>query len=290
MIKSIFVPASGSPTDTAVFATALAFARPLGAHLDFYHVWLSTGEAALRAPHLDFCVGPALPKALDLVETREQQLAANAAEHFQRFCAKHNVDICDVPKASDTVSASWLQDREGTARLLLAYARHGDLIVLGRPSHVDYMPRMLLEDLLVGSGRPIVIAPEKPPTTVTGTIVVGWKETPEAARALSAAYPLIEKAQRVVLLNIAEEGSGNPRSLAHLAQQLRWHGVAAEPRVIPNASKDDPAGQLTRIAADLHADLLVVGGFGRSRLRELIFGGITQALLERADLPVFMMH
>jgi hypothetical protein len=65
MIKTILVPASGSATDDPVFATALAAARPLAAHLEFYHVHLSATEAAVRAPHVDFCVGAALPLALN---------------------------------------------------------------------------------------------------------------------------------------------------------------------------------------------------------------------------------
>jgi nucleotide-binding universal stress UspA family protein len=293
MIKSIFVPASGSSTDTAVFATALAAARPLRAHLDFYHVRIPTAEAAARTPHFDFCVGSALPKALEYVETREEQLAANAAEHFKSFCAEHGIDLCESPETSDTVSARWREDENGTAHQLASYARHSDLIVVGRPRHADYMPTMLMEDLLVGCGRPILIAPDSPPKTLTGSIVVGWKETPESARALGAAYPLLEKAQQVVLLNVAEADSDNsstPKSLAHLAQQLKWHGITAEPRFIPNRSKEQLADQLTRVAAELSADLLVVGGFGHSRLRELIFGGMTQSLLEYAELPVFMMR
>jgi nucleotide-binding universal stress UspA family protein len=290
MVKSILVPTSGSLTDTAVFATALAVARPLGAHLDFYHICLSTGEAATQAPHLDFCMGSALHKALDFVESREEQLAANATAHFNSFCTKHCVDICEVPVASDAVSASWLEEKDGAAGSLVLHARHSDLVVLGRPHHVDYMPTMLIEDLLTGCGRPIVIAPETPPNSMTGTIVVGWKETPESARALGAAYPLLEKAKHVVLLHIAEEDSGSQKFLAHLARQLKWHGISVEPRVIPNHSKENLSAQLTRVATELHADLLVVGGFGHGRLRELIFGGVTQSLLENADLPVFMMY
>jgi len=238
-------------------------------------------------------VGAALPKELEFLETRGRQLAANAAEHFELFCREHRIDRRESPEACDTVSARWLEDKDGTGDQLVSHARHSDLIVMGRPRHVDYMPMMLLEDLLVGCGRPIIIAPESPPKALTGTILVGWKETPESARALGAAYPLLEKAKQVVLLNIAEEGSANAsdhKSLAHLAQQLRWHGIAAEPRLIPHRSKEELARQLRGVAAELNADLLVVGGFGHSRLRELIFGGMTQSLLESAGVPVFMMR
>lgn len=290
MIKLIFVPVSGSPADMAVFATALAVARPLAAHLDFYHVCLSTGEAAANTPHLDFCVGSALPEAMNLVRTEEEQLSASAVMHFKDFCRKYSVDISETPPISGGVSASWLEENDGTPGQLVFHARHSDLVVLGRPHHGDYMPPMLLEDLLIGCGRPIVIAPDAPPETVTGTIVVGWNETPESARALGAAYPLLEKAQHVVLLSIADEDSGSLASLTHLAQKLKWHGITVDPRVVASRSKEGFAAQLTDEAAELHADLLVVGGFGHNRLRELIFGGVTESLLEHADLPVLMMY
>ncbi|HMK85882.1 MAG TPA: universal stress protein [Steroidobacteraceae bacterium] len=291
MIKSIFVPTSGSASDDAVFATALAVARPLGAHLDFYHVRLSATDAAVRAPHVDFCMGGALPEALDFLEQRNRELASNAAAHFKSFCAKHSIEIHDVPRPSETLSACWLEEGDHAEQRLLAHARHRDLVVLSRPYHVDYMPKMLMEDLLVGCGRPILIAPETPPKTAMGTIVVGWKETPEAARALGAAHPLLAKAKKVILLSIVDvdEEARAAQTLKHLASQLRWDGIAAELLVIANRSKS-LTFELAKAAAELHAEMLVVGGFGHSRLRELIFGGVTQSLLEHADLPVFMMR
>jgi nucleotide-binding universal stress UspA family protein len=111
-------------------------------------------------------------------------------------------------------------------------------------------------------GRPLLIAPDFMPTTVTGTIVVGWKETPEAAHALGAAWPLLRKANKVILLHMVEREPIVSESLEHLA----------------------------RAASELQADMLVVGGFGNSRLREWAFGGVTQSLLEHVNIPVFMMH
>ena len=160
---------------------------------------------------------------------------------------------------------------------------------MGRPSHIDYMPSSLIQDILMESGRPILIAPDYSPKTLTGTVVVGWKETPHCARALSAAYPLLAQAQKVILLNLAENGAGIPESLEHLAQRLKWHGMGVETR--SQASSAHPLTyELSRAAYELHADLLVVGGFGHRPLREALFGGVTQSLLKHAGMPVFMMH
>ena len=298
MIKTILVPASGSSTDTSVFATALALARPLGAHLEFYHVRVPSTEAAVRTPHLDYCAGPALAEALEAVRRKERELAASAADHFQAFCRDNTVPIRESPlpvppDGAGEVSAHWIEETDIAGEPLMRHARHCDLVVLGRPRHRDYMPVMLIQDLLAGCGRPCVIAPHSSPSSVTGTIVVGWKETKEAARALMAAYPLLERAGRVILLSLCEAGgteeSAVAAALAQLAEQLKWHGIVAQTRVMANRS-EHATTQLARAALELKADMLVAGGFGHGRLRELIFGGVTQSLVDHADLPVFMLH
>ena len=121
------------------------------------------------------------------------------------------------------------------------------------------------------------------------TVVVGWKETPQCARALSAAYPLLRQAQNVILLNVIEGGCGIHESLEHLAQQLKWHNMSVETHSITNTAPIASQG-VGRAAADLGADLLVVGAYGRRHLREVLFGGVTQSLLEHASMPVLMMH
>ena len=274
MIKTILVPTSGSSTDESVFTTALALARPLTAHLGFYHVRLTTGEAAARAPHVAFCVGSGLTSALACLHEEEDLLAAAAAAHFKGFCKSRSVAVRSAPGFAETVSASWCEEIDSPATRLMFHARHSDLIVLGRPHHVDYMPSMLIEDLLLGSGRPIVIAPDSAPHGAIDTIMVGWKESPEAARALTAALPLLERAKKVVLVSVTEGVGVMPQTLKHLAWQLAWHGIAAESHLIEGKA-GDAASLLSQAAAELQADLLVVGGYGHGPLREFVFGGAT---------------
>jgi nucleotide-binding universal stress UspA family protein len=289
VMKTILVPTSGSSTDESVFKTALAVARPLAAHLGFYHVRLTTGEAASRAPHVAFCVGSGLTSALAYLHEEEDLLAAAAAAHFKDFCKSQSVAVRSAPGFAETVTASWCEEIDSPASRLMFHARHSDLIVLARPHHIDYMPSMLIEDLLIGSGRPMVIAADSAPNGAMDTIVVGWKETPEAARALAAALPLLERAKKVVLASVTEGDSVVPQTLKHLAWQLAWHGISAESRVIEGKGSD-AAALLSQVAADIHADLLVIGGYGHRPLREFVFGGVTRSLIENAKLPVFILH
>ncbi len=107
--------------------------------------------------------------------------------------------------------------------------------------------------------------------------------------ALAAALPLLTRANRVVLVSVEEDKAAPITALEHRARQLQWHGIVAEPNICRDNSTP-AAAQLSRVAGELHADLPVVGGYGHRPLREAVFGGVTRALVERADLPVFMMH
>jgi nucleotide-binding universal stress UspA family protein len=289
MIKTIFVPASGTKTDDSVFATALAVARPLAAHLDFYHLRLSVCEAAVRSPHVQFCIGPALGEALDNLKQRDEALSAGALEHFKRFCEAAEVAIQRAPTTLAAVTAQWIEETDHIEKRLMIHARHSDLVVLGRQHTYDLMPNGLIEWLLMGCGRPILIVPESNKTSRMSTIVVGWKETPEAARALTVAMPLLKQAGRVVLLSVEEHNAANASTLQDLAKQLQWQGISAETRCVGGESRE-ASQRLSQAAAQLEADLLVVGGYGHGPLREAVFGGVTRALIQRADLPVLMMH
>jgi nucleotide-binding universal stress UspA family protein len=287
-MKNIFVPTSGNNTDHAVFATALAAATPFGSHLEFYHQRLSVCEAAVRARHVEFCVGPALTDALETLRQQDETLSAAAAKHVTEFCTKHAIKMRVTPGDTSAVTAQYWDSVDDPERHFLLHARHSDLTVIGRPAHKDLMPSNLIEMLLIDSGRPIIIACNAPPDTITGTILVGWKESSEAARALSAALPLLKKAKKVIVVSISENQGAGSEDLKDLSNRLAWHGVAAETRSI--AGKRAPAECLLQAAADAAADLLVIGGYGHGALREAVFGGVTAELIRHAECPVLMIH
>ncbi len=289
MIKTILVPTSGSDTDTRVFSAALALARPLAAHLKFLHVRLSACEAAIRTPHVEYCVGPAIDAALNSLERQQADRSAAATEHARKFCALEGIPFCDNPRATAAVTAEIVEETDSAESRLLKHARHSDLLVLGRPSHEDLMPFELIETLLLGSGRPILIAPDSLGAQRSGTIVIGWQETPAAARALTAALPLLKCAARVVLVNVGESTDGIPNDLGQVAAQLSWHGVTAETRLLRGTPKG-ASEVLLKNVSDLNPEIFVVGGYSHRPLHEMIFGGVTRALLAQSKTAIFMMH
>ena len=287
MFKTILVPTSGSASDKGVFETALAVAKPFNAHLRFVHVRVTGGEAVARVPHAEFCRGAAISQVLEDVQEHGDTLANQALRHVHEFCSSHTIELRDEPRGPAAVTASWCEERDQAGARLLLHARHCALTVLGRREHSDFMPTGLLEELLLKSGRPILIVPQSNPPSTFETIAVGWKETPESARVLSASLPLLERARSVYLLAVAENGAASAKVLEDLADELAWHGIHAQPKLIEGPS---PKTELQRAAARIGANLLVVGAFGHGPLRESVFGGVTQSLMTQADIPVFMLH
>ncbi|MFI4891505.1 MAG: universal stress protein [Steroidobacterales bacterium] len=289
MIKTIFIPTAGSNADDAVFATALEVGQALRAHLNFYHVRQLVWEAAVRERHFEFREGPSINAAVGQVRDDEALHARKAREHAQQFCNAHAIPLLTTPSAAAGVTAEISEETGEPAARLIPKARHHDLVVVGRRARDDRMPANLIELLLVGSGRPILIAPGQARSFIGRSVVVGWKETPEAARAVAAAMPLLQAADRVVLVRVEEDAAAKSPCIDDLAAQLAWHGVGADVRYIPMGRCRAEAA-LADVAAEVGAGLLVVGGYGHKPLREAAFGGVTSALVAHADLPVFMMH
>lgn len=290
-MRTILVPAGGSETDIAVFATALAAARPNGSHLDFVHVRVGPGEAAPYRPHVDFARGPGLSDALAQFEVEAAKRAAAAAQHVRDLCMRERIVLQETaPTQEPGVTARWREEAGNAEQRLVRLARHHDLIVMARSRRPNGLPRDLVESVLLSSGRPILLAPSQPPQSLIGTIMVCWRETPEAARALSVALPLIVHAQRLVFVSVDEQGGGLADTLDDLAAPFARNGRSVEAHVIPRTGARATPAALAAAAANCGADLVVMGAYGHARLREVLFGGCTQSFIEHADRAVLMMH
>jgi nucleotide-binding universal stress UspA family protein len=125
------------------------------------------------------------------------------------------------------------------------------------------------------------------------SVLVAWKDTPEARRAVADALPLLRKARDVAIVEIPEQGDDRSAATAGVADVAAWlarHGVAATARVPEAVGNKTAAMQLERVAGDVGAGLIVAGAYGHSRFRELILGGVTEYLVTQSARSVLLSH
>ncbi len=170
---------------------------------------------------------------------------------------------------------------------VVEHARLADLVVMPMVAQRIAIARGLLEAVLFESGRPVLAVPPAFVARPIATAVVAWDRSRAAARALHDAWPLLRLATRVVIVHIVEKPGTSIDAtpvLAHLAR----HDVDATWMELEDET-DAPAA-LLRACVQLDADLMVTGGYGHTRFRETILGGMTRAVLDRAPIPVLVSH
>lgn len=286
MIKTILVPATGSSSEAATFSAAVAVARALSAHLDFLHVRVDPAELA-AAFATD--VGGVMVSArmIDELEAEAAQHEGLARKAIQEFCQQERIPLDVAPSGHQGPTARWHREIGNVDRWVAEYGRTSDLLVIGRPTKAGGAQRVTLEAALLDTGRPLLIPGEL--SRAMETVAIAWKSTREAARAVTAAWPFLAQAKRVVILTVAEDDRMDRESGARLFATLQRHNAETEARHLPRGL-GTTADILLATAAEIDAGLLVMGGYSHSRLRELVFGGVTEHVLRGADLSVLMAH
>lgn len=192
-----------------------------------------------------------------------------------------------------------LRDAEALSRDLgrvaAVHARYADVAVMTRPSEgaSAELHEEIIEGVLFHSGRPALVAPPNwKGGTVGKRVVVAWDASREATRSLSEAQAILGGADQITVLTVDAKpkmfGHGDQPGL-NIAGHLSRRGLPAEVRNVDGAGKGAAAAILEEARA-LNADLVVMGGYAHSRLRDLVFGGATRDLLRAADIPLLLAH
>ena len=288
MFKTILVPATGSDADAAVFTSALAVGRLFAAHLDFLHVRVdpATMAVALTPDGAGVAMVGGLVQSLDEEADRRE---ARARQLFEQFCTREALTIVDTPPGPSGPSAQWTRQIGAEPYWVAEHGRAADLMVIGRPADGDGVVPETIEAAVLDSGRPVLIPTSAPMTAVPETIVIAWKATREAAHAVTAALPFLPHTKKIEILTIAEEEDISTKEGGQLMANLHWRGI----EVLASRLKPDgrsAADTMLSAAAD-HQALLVMGGYGHSRLRQWVFGGFTHHVLQTAaPVPVLIAH
>ncbi|HEY1261425.1 MAG TPA: universal stress protein [Stellaceae bacterium] len=287
MIKTILVPATGSKGDGAVFVAALAVARRFEAHLDVLHVRADATAMAV-AMTTDAGGPPTLGGLIDRLDADAAEREEAARREFDAFCMRERLAVAEAPPEISGPSARWVREVGLEPYWITEYGRVADLIVAGRPEDGEGLASDTLEAALLDSGRPLLIPPPALMSALPESVVIAWKPKREAARAIAAAMPFLVAAKEVVVLTADESAEDAGEEETRLPASLRWHGIAASARHLPADGRS--AADRLMAAAGEHNALLVMGGYGHSRLREWMFGGFTRHVLEAAAVPVLIAH
>ena len=259
-----------------VMNVALPLAEKFGAHLAGIHV--SSGVPVIGT------IGAQVPP--EIVEQYVQHMREDAEAIESAFSKA----VKGVP-----VQSEWRQPElkvigTDVLHMISKQTRCADVVIMGQ-SDTEQRVGELTADIIIAAGRPVIIVPKNcAGTTLTGKIAVAWDGSREATRAAFDSLPLLKEAQSVWVVTIQKEECKDTLTsgCGDMALTLARHGVKAEAVALKSNS---PAGEaLTRYVSENDCDLIVMGCYGHSRLRERLFGGATRHFLREMIVPVLMSH
>ena len=277
MIKDILVYLDGTKEDEV----RLSYAVPIAERHDAFLTGLLCVEVpdVVSAGEGVFSVGKVAAELQAQADEHGDKAEKELKAKFDKF------EIRSELRRIDTVGASL-----GAA--ISDEARVADLFIATRPyGHYTETPE-LLEKILFSSGRSCLFVPPAVPAREPFTdIVVGWRNSRETARAVADSIPILQKANKVTLTMVHEGDSTEELRIepgADMARHLDRHGVNVELRNL--TGWDDPGEALLNEVERTGANMIVIGGYGHSRFREWILGGVTRDILTKAEVPVLMAH
>lgn len=275
MIKAVVVHLTGSDEDEVRLAFAEPIARTFTAHL--------TGVQIHSMPEL---IGYPAGSGVQLV----QELLAQSYDDAEAVSEKLRDRLSGDDISRELRRLDVLPGAAG--RALAAEVRSADIFIGTRPYGDPLGQIHIEEEVLLGSGRACLFVPPRgTPPAAYERILVGWNGSREAARAVAEALPFLQLAGEVAVAVVEEDGAGEQQRTepgADIGRYLSRHDVAAEVRKI--AGWDDAGEAIMNEARRFGADMLVMGGYGHSRFREWVLGGVTRLALSEADIPVLMAH
>ena len=276
MIKDIVVNLSVGEAGTFAGDYAVSVASALDAHV--------TGIAFVYDAVVPVAATGYIPPEVIETQQRDSEAAAKAA--LDRFTAA--TSRAGISAEPVKVGASFA----GAGEQFGLIARRFDLVVVGQAEpEKDRVEELIAESVLFESGRPVIVVPyiQKTPLKLD-RVMVCWDGSRAATRAIADAMPLLERAGQVELVIAGNErGKRDEIPGADMGQHLARHGLKVDVKRITGGDID-VADALLSHAADANIDFVVMGGYGHSRLREFVLGGVTRSILRAMTTPTLMSH
>lgn len=285
-IKKILVPMNDTKTGNSALAAAISLARAFDSSIEVLHVRPDPRAAAMAY------MGEPMSAAMveEMMEAQEKRSDAEAKrvrKAFDEGCAKAKIEVDGKVGVPGKITASFREETGSEDEELGIAGRVADLVVFARPQGQLAAPqRLTLEAALMDTGRPLLVVPPKAPAKIGANVAIAWNGSTQASRAVAMAMDFLITAQTVTILTAKENGvDSRPEELR---DYLAAHGIRA--KIVSGSAKGDAGKTLLAAAAKAGADLLVMGAYGHSRLRELVLGGVTKHVLQSTTIPALLAH
>ncbi|HTO42117.1 MAG TPA: universal stress protein [Rhizomicrobium sp.] len=282
-IQLILAPLTGGKRDAPTLESAFCVAEPLKAHVRAVFVRPAASDAL---PFFGDEVAPAMAEEIVNAARVAGDTACNAAQAaFNAATAAAEFGTVEGPMPGP--SASFMEMEGNFADCITRAGQLADLIVFGALSDTDH-PGLTdaFEGVLLRVGGPVLLGTVQPP--LFSRIAIGWNGSSASARAVSAALGYLSTAASVRIITV-QSTAQPPADAGALQDYLRVHGIEAD--IIRSHAEPRAIGEvLLETAVASGANLLVVGGYGHSRLREWFSGGVTRRIISQATLPLLLVH
>ncbi|MEI9888249.1 MAG: universal stress protein [Rhizomicrobium sp.] len=283
----ILAPLTGGARDASVLASAFAAAKPFDAHVAALFVRPDATEAV---PFYGEAVSASIMQEIaDASQKASDAAIAIARASLGAAVKEAGAELLEAPELRAVTTASFREVSGNFADQVTLAARLSDLVVFGalkeneRPGLTEAFEATLLE-----TGRPVLLSPYAAPVTFCRKIALAWNESVASAHAVTAALPFLKCAESVEILTVTR-AKGEAIDSREVQAYLKLRGIKASERVVI-ATGRAVGDVLLEEASKSGAGMLVAGGYGHSRLRELFFSGVTRHVVSHADMPLFLVH
>ncbi|MBM3491864.1 MAG: universal stress protein [Alphaproteobacteria bacterium] len=284
-IRSILVPLTGRGDLAGPMQMALGLGKRFGATVEVRYV---APDPRLTLPYMGEGISPGLVESLmEAMEKEDAARRAAARTAAEQACKSVGVVIA-TGAASSGFSVTFADLRGDAAGTIGRVGRLSDLIVLARPAEEAPEEDDIAQAAVMESGRPVLLVPPGGASLPDRRVLVAWNGSREAARALSTALPFMQGGEFAEVVTVGELSEDQPTA-AEAAISLVRHEVKAEGKVLPDTG-DKVSEVLLREAHAMRCDLVVMGAYTHSRVRELVLGGVTRYVLSDAGIPVLLIH
>ena len=282
-IRNILVPVRGDGKGEQVLNAAVLLAKKFDAHIDVIHARMGSKDL--------LAFGATLAGVRDVVDEIAETHAAEEERRVRKlyddYCQAHGITNIKEPRnGAKGVTASWREEKGRQASVVARRGRLTDIILVAKPD--AQLGVNTFEAALMETGKPVISVPTKAIKSIGRNIAIAWNGSPEVSAAVTTSRPIIETADNILILS-APETHGDELPASDLAEYLRWHGQKSETKIL-NCGPHEVGQAILKACADNGVDLLLMGGYAHARRHDFKIGGVTQYVVENAEIPVLFHH